>query len=237
VSAGSPSAARAILTDIEGTTTSIAFVKEVLFPFARAHLPGYIAAHAGDPAVRRCLEDARAAAQDPSLTDDDDDAVIARLLRWIDEDRKITPLKTLQGLVWAAGYASGELQAHVYDDAVAALRAWHAAGIPIHIFSSGSIAAQRLLFGHTTHGDLTPLLSGYFDTTTGPKLEAASYRAIARAIGLPPEDILFLSDHPGELDAAASAGMRTICLDRGEAPLPASIPHRRVSTFAAIEPR
>jgi enolase-phosphatase E1 len=222
---------RAILTDIEGTTTSIAFVKEVLFPFARAHLPGYVAAHGGDAAVRRCLDDARATAQDPALSDD---AVIALLLRWIDEDRKLTPLKTLQGLVWAAGYESGELQSHVYDDAVAALRAWHAAGLPIHVFSSGSVAAQRLLFGHTTHGDLTPLFSGHFDTTTGPKLEASSYRAIARAIDVAPEGILFLSDHPGELDAAAAVGMRTICVDRGEAVIPAGISHRRVSTLAEV---
>lgn len=111
------------------------------------------------------------------------------------------------------------------------------AGLPIHVFSSGSVAAQRLLFGHTTHGDLTRLLNGHFDTTTGPKLEARSYRAIARAIGVAPADILFLSDHPGELDAAAAAGMRTICVDRGEAAIPAGIPHRRVSTFAEMELR
>jgi enolase-phosphatase E1 len=228
-----PGRPRAILTDIEGTTTSIAFVKEVLFPFARAHLPGHVAAYAADPEVRRCLDDARATAGDPALSDV---AVVALLLRWIDEDRKATPLKTLQGLVWAAGYRSGELVAHVYDDAALALRAWHAAGLPLHVFSSGSVAAQRLLFGHTTHGDLTPLLGSYFDTTTGSKLEAGSYRAIARALGLPHEALLFLSDHTGELDAAAAAGMRTICLDRGEAVIPPNTPHRRVSTFAAIDP-
>jgi enolase-phosphatase E1 len=115
------------------------------------------------------------------------------------------------------------------------LRAWHAAGLPLYVFSSGSVAAQRLLFGHTTLGDLTPLFSGYFDTTIGSKLEASSYRSIARALGLLCGDILFLSDHVGELDAAAAAGMRTICLDRGEAVLPASIQHCRVSTFAAID--
>jgi len=224
---------RAVLTDIEGTTTSIAFVKEVLFPYARARVAGYVAAHRADAEVRRCLDDARAASGDPAMSDD---AVIALLLRWLDEDRKITPLKTLQGLVWAAGYESGELKSHVYDDAVAALRAWHAAGLPLYVYSSGSVAAQRLLFGHTTHEDLTPLFSGYFDTTTGSKLEASSYRSISRSIGCLSGDILFLSDHAGELDAAAAAGMRTICLDRGEAQLPARIPHRRVSTFAAIDP-
>jgi len=145
-------------------------------------------------------------------------------------------LKTLQGLVWAAGYQSGALVCPIYDDAAAALRAWHAAGLPLHVYSSGSIAAQRLLFGHTTHGDLTPLFRGYFDTTIGPKLEAGSYRAIARAIGHAPEGVLFLSDHPGELDAASTAGMRTLCLDRVEAAIPADTPHHRVSTFAAIAP-
>jgi enolase-phosphatase E1 len=224
--------ARAILTDIEGTTSSIAFVKEVLFPFARAHLAGYVAAHAGDAEVRRCLDDARAIAGDPAMRDD---AVIALLLRWIDEDRKLTPLKTLQGLVWEIGYRSGALTSHVYDDALAGLTAWHAAGLPIYVFSSGSIAAQRLLFGHTAQGDVTWLFRGHFDTTIGGKLEAASYRAIARAVGLPPAEILFLSDHAGELDAAAAAGMRTLCLDRGEAAIPAGTPHRRAASFADID--
>lgn len=224
---------RAILTDIEGTVCPIAFVKQVLFPYARAHLPAFVAAHAGDAKVRRCLDDARATAGDPALGDD---AAIALLLQWIDEDRKLTALKTLQGLVWAAGYQSGELVCPIYDDAAAALRAWHAAGQPLYVYSSGSAAAQRLLFGHTTHGDLTPLFRNYFDTTIGPKLEAGSYRAIARAAGVAPEAILFLSDHPGELDAASAAGLRTICLDRGEAALTAAMPHRRVATFAAIAP-
>jgi enolase-phosphatase E1 len=223
----------AILTDIEGTTSSIAFVKEVLFPFARAHLADYVEAHAADAQVRQCLDDTRAAAEDPTMSDE---AAIRRLRHWIAEDRKVTPLKTLEGLVWAEGYASGELRSHVYSDAVDALRAWRAAGLRLYVFSSGSIVAQRLLFEHTTHGDLTPLFAGYFDTTTGPKLEEASYRAIAGAIGLPPEEILFLSDQTAELDAAAAAGMQAICLDREEAVIAAETPHRRVTTFAEIDP-
>lgn len=225
--------ARAVVTDIEGTTSSIAFVKEVLFPFARKHLPAYVAAHATEVEVRRHLDEARAAAGGGEMSDE---VVVAQLLRWIDEDRKVTPLKALQGLVWAEGYAAGELRSHVYDDAVVGLRAWHAAGLPIYVFSSGSIAAQRLLFGHTTHGDLTPLLAGYFDTTIGPKLEESSYRAIARALGLPPADLLFLSDSTGELTAAAAAGMQVICLDRGEAVISAETRHRRVTSFADIDP-
>ena len=224
---------RVILTDIEGTTSSIAFVKEVLFPYARTHLPAFVAARAADPEVRRCLDEARGVAGDAGLSDAD---VIGVLLRWIDEDRKATPLKTLQGRIWANGYEAGEIQSHVYEDAVRGLRNWHASGCSLYVFSSGSIAAQRLLFGHTAHGDLTPLFSGYFDTTSGPKLAAASYGAIAQAIGCAPSEILFLSDHTGELDAAAAAGMRVICLDRGEAVVPADTPHRRVRSFAEIAP-
>ena len=122
--------ARAVLIDIEGTICPIAFVKQTLFPYARAHLPAYVAAHADDAEVRQCLADARATADDPALSDD---AVVALLLQWIDEDKKLTPLKTLQGLVWAAGYRSGELVCPIYDDAVAALRAWHAAGVPLYV--------------------------------------------------------------------------------------------------------
>lgn len=224
---------RAIVTDIEGTTTSIAFVKEVLFPFARKHLPAFVKAHAADPEVRACLDGARDLAGDRSLSDD---AVIDVLIGWIDEDRKATPLKTLQGLIWADGYASGELKSHVYDDAAEHLRAWHAAGHALFVFSSGSIAAQKLLFGHTSAGDLTGCFSGWFDTTTGPKLEAASYVKIAAAIGRPPGEVLFLSDHAGELDAAAAAGMHTACLDRGEVVIPPDLRHPRYRSFAEIDP-
>jgi enolase-phosphatase E1 len=224
---------RAVLTDIEGTTSSITFVKEVLFPFARRHLPAFVAARAADPEVRACLDGARAAAGDPGLSDE---AVTARFLQWIDEDRKVTPLKTLQGRIWANGYATGELRSHVYDDAAEGLRAWRAAGHDLYVFSSGSIAAQKLLFAHTSHGDLTPLFSGYFDTTIGPKLENRSYSKIAASIGRPPGEVLFLSDHTGELDAAAAAGMRVACLDRGEVVIPPDTPHRRYRSFAEIDP-
>jgi enolase-phosphatase E1 len=183
--------------------------------------------------VRACLDAARAEAGDPSLSTE---AVIALFLQWIDEDRKVTPLKTLQGLIWADGYTRGELRGHVYDDAAEYLRIWHAAGHRLHVFSSGSIAAQKLLFGHTSHGDLTPLFSGYFDTTTGPKLENSSYSKIAAAIGRAAGEVLFLSDHTGELDAAAAAGMRTACLDRGEVVIPPDTPHRRYRSFAEIDP-
>jgi enolase-phosphatase E1 len=195
--------ARAILTDIEGTTSSIAFVAETLFPYARDHLPAYVAAHEAELA--------------PILADVPGDPV-ATLLAWIDEDRKATSLKEIQGRIWAEGYAAGAFRGHVYADAAAALRRWHAEGIGLYVYSSGSIAAQKLIFGHSDQGDLTPLFSGWFDTTSGAKREAASYARIAEAIGLPPGEILFLSDVTAETDAAESAGLRTCLVSRDGGP-------------------
>jgi enolase-phosphatase E1 len=207
------STVRAIVTDIEGTTSSLSFVHEVLFPYARRALPAFVRARQDAPAVRAVLD---AAAEEAGVPRTDTEAIIAALCAWIDADRKVTALKDLQGMIWEAGYRDGAFRGHVHDDAVAALRAWHAAGITLHVYSSGSVQAQRLLFGHAEQGDLTPLFSGYFDTTTGPKREAASYAAIARALALPPETILFLSDVPEELDAARAAGLRTVWVIREE---------------------
>jgi len=200
----SPEMPRAILTDIEGTTSSIAFVAETLFPYARERLPAFVAAHPEDAAPIL----AEVAAMEPGDP-------IATLTRWIDDDRKATPLKTLQGMIWADGYRERAFTGHIYPDAAAALRRWHAAGIALYIFSSGSVAAQKLLFGHSDAGDLTPLFSGYFDTTTGPKREAASYHAIVDAIGLAADEILFLSDTPEEIAAAREAGLSALLIDRG----------------------
>jgi enolase-phosphatase E1 len=219
----------AIVTDIEGTTTSIAFVADVLFPFARARLPAFVAAHRQDPEVKACLDVVRAELGGGGAAE-----IVAALIRWIDEDRKATPLKILQGLIWAEGYADGSIQGHVYADAVEGLRRWKDAGKKLYIYSSGSVAAQKLIFGHTAFGDLTPLFSGYFDTRIGPKKEIDSYSRIAIEIGRPVADILFLSDSVPELDAARAAGMQTICLDRGEAAIPDDVPHRRVASFAEI---
>lgn len=201
---------RTILTDIEGTTSSLSFVKDVLFPYARARLRDFVQAQAGDPMVKQILADARresaAALSDAEL--------VEVMLRWIDEDRKLTPLKALQGLVWEAGYRSGELVGHIYDDAYDALRRWHDHGIRLYVFSSGSVKAQKLLFGHTEKGDLRPLFEGYFDTTIGAKRDPAAYQRIAETIGTDPSQILFLSDVTEELDAAQTAGMKTYWLVR-----------------------
>jgi enolase-phosphatase E1 len=197
----------AILTDIEGTLGSIAFVRTVLFPYAAEHVASFVVAHASEPAVRAILHETAALAEEPAAPDE---RLVAVLRAWIAADRKATPLKTLQGLIWAEGYARKAFTGHVYADAAAALRAWHAAGIPLY----GSIAAQQLLFRNSDHGDLTPLFRDYFDTTIGPKTEAASYRAIAAAVGVPPPGIVFLSDHEGELDAARAAELQTVRLLR-----------------------
>ncbi|MBA3878963.1 MAG: acireductone synthase [Sphingobium sp.] len=194
---------KAVLTDIEGTTSSISFVADVLFPYARERLGSYCAAHPDE--VAPILAEVEAIEPgDP----------IATMTRWIDEDRKITPLKTLQGMIWDAGFREGAFKGHVYPDAVAGLRRWHAAGLKLYVFSSGSVAAQKLIFGFSEAGDLTPLFSGYFDTTTGPKREPVAYARIAEAIGLPPGEILFLSDVAAETDAAKAAGMQALLIDR-----------------------
>jgi enolase-phosphatase E1 len=226
-------AARAVLVDIEGTTSTIAFVHEVLFPYADEHLDGYIAAHRGDPEVAQALlEAARLAGLEPDV---DDATMLAHLHAWIAEDRKATPLKTLQGLIWAEGYAQTGLRGHVYPDAAAGLRRWRDAGLRLYVYSSGSVEAQRVLFANSDQGDLSPLFDGYFDTTTGPKREAESYAAIADAIDLAPPDVLFLSDVDAELDGARAAGMQTVRLLRpADTPVGATTTHQSAASFDEI---
>ncbi|MDH5722534.1 MAG: acireductone synthase, partial [Alphaproteobacteria bacterium] len=153
--------------------------------------------------------------------------------RYIEEDQKVTPLKELQGLIWEEGYKDGELKGHIYDDALECLKDWHKSGIKIYIYSSGSIHAQRLLFGNTESGDLNGLFDGNFDTTTGPKKEVESYEKIITEIGMPAEDILFLSDCVEEIDAAAKAGMNVVILDR-EKCLTDNQPYSVVQSFNEI---
>ena len=220
---------KAILTDIEGTTSAISFVHETLFPYARQHLGDFLKSHASDPAVREQLDMVSAEVGTPLCLD----MAIQTLCDWIDSDKKATPLKALQGMIWAQGYASGELKGHVYADAVEALRGWQAQGLKLYIYSSGSVQAQKLIFGHTDVGDLRPLFSGYFDTRMGHKREASSYSAIADEIKLPAQSILFLSDVEAELDAAKQAGMQTCQLVRpGEAE--PGTRHQRAADFSEI---
>lgn len=220
---------QAIVTDIEGTTSSLSFVKDVLFPYARAHLPDFVRRHAQDAEVTELLD----ATRQISGADLDNEQLIAQFVDWIDRDQKITPLKSLQGLIWQDGYRQGAFKGHVYPDAAEGLKHWHTQGYRLYVYSSGSVYAQKLLFGHTEYGDLTPLFSGYFDTHIGGKQDAASYRAIARQIGLPAADILFLSDIEAELNAARAAGFDTCWLVRDQA-IDSRAAHRQVNDFTAI---
>ena len=220
----------AIVTDIEGTTSSLSFVKDVLFPYARARMESFVRDHGREPAVRRLLDEVVAEAGRP-LTEAE---TVAQLRQWIDEDKKITPLKALQGMIWEAGYRQGDFTGHVYEDAARNLRGWKERGLRLYVFSSGSVQAQRLLFAHSDYGDLTPLFSGYFDTTIGAKREAAAYQKIAAAIAVPAARILFLSDIREELDAARAAGMRTVHVMR-DAAAQSSAGHVRAADFNAIK--
>ena len=213
---------RTILTDIEGTTSAIAFVKETLFPFAEAALDGFLDAHATSPEVAAIL--AEIPGPDPRAT----------LRGWMAQDVKATPLKALQGLIWRAGFEDGRLHGHLWPDVAACLQAWHAAGIRLAVYSSGSVEAQRLLFRHSLAGDLEPLFGGFFDTRMGHKREAASYAAIAAALADPPGEILFLSDVAEELDAARIAGLQTSQLVRaGDGTQPAGR-HPEAPDFPAV---
>jgi enolase-phosphatase E1 len=220
---------KAIVTDIEGTTSSLSFVKEVLFPYARANLADYVRRHADEPQVKTLLEGSCKEAG----AELDTGQLIAQLTQWLDEDKKVTPLKSLQGLIWEAGYQQGDFKGHVYPDAAENLKAWKAKGMDLYIYSSGSVYAQKLLFAHTEYGDLTPLFSGYFDTHIGGKKEQESYYKIAEQLGIPANRLLFLSDIKEELDAAKAAGFQTLWLTRDSTPDPHA-EHRQASSFDLV---
>jgi enolase-phosphatase E1 len=246
-------ASRAILLDIEGTTSSVSFVYDMMFPFARRNLEAYLASDwETDECHAACQHVARDAGHD-SLTAwaeeatkkqgrEDDVAALQRRLvldevvRLMDDDVKATGLKALQGLIWRSGFESGELKAHVYDDVPPALDAWCSQGCDIRIYSSGSVQAQKLFFGHTIAGDLLDRFRGHYDTTTGPKREAESYRKIAADFGVPAADILFLSDVAEELDAASQTGLKTGLLRRpGNAEPPADHGHDELTDFTEVQ--
>ncbi|WP_462173528.1 acireductone synthase [Pseudoalteromonas xiamenensis] len=202
---------KAILTDIEGTITRITFVKDILFPYAEARLPSFVEAHQDDAFVAEQINAVREEIGSPQASIDD---VIQALLTWIKEDKKITPLKQLQGLIWQTGYEQGDFKGHLYPDAMAFLNAQHQAGLALYVYSSGSVKAQHLLFAHSDFGDIRPLFNDYFDTNVGGKKDPQSYRNILNALPVEAAEILFLSDVVDELDAAKEAGMRTLQLWR-----------------------
>ena len=219
----------AVVTDIEGTTTPISFVRDVLFPYARERLPALLAERAGESAIAAELAEVRR--QAPGKPE------LETLLRWMDQDAKVTPLKALQGILWREGYAAGTLKGAVYPDVPPALARWKAAGLRLYVYSSGSVEAQKLIFGHSVAGDMTPLFSGFFDTRVGAKREPDSYARIAIGLGLPPAEVLFLSDIEAELDAAAAAGMCTCQLIRPQDGTAASERHPGAADFAEVARR
>lgn len=221
---------KAIVTDIEGTTSALSFVKDILFPYARSHLPEFVRKNQEDPDVAVLLEDARREAG----ADMDIEQLITQFISWIDLDRKITPLKSIQGLIWKAGYQQGDFKGHIYEDAARGLKAFKERGLALYVYSSGSVYAQKLLFTHSEYGDLTPLFSGYFDTHIGTKTQISSYLHIAEHINFQAADILFLSDIKAELDAARQAGFKTYWLVRGQA-IDSTAEHRQISDFDAIK--
>jgi enolase-phosphatase E1 len=229
--------ARAILLDIEGTTTPITFVKDVLFPFARRNAASFLAAHGHEPEVRAdlaVLAEERARERPDGAPPGESGDPLPYLFWLMDRDRKSTALKALQGRIWRDGYESGALVSDVYPDVLPALARFRAAGIDVSIFSSGSVLAQRLLFAHTNAGDLRPFLHAYFDTTTGGKKAATSYARIASELGFGPGEVLFVSDVPEELDAAEPAGMRVALCVRPGTPEPMPSRHRVVRSLDEI---
>src|SRR5882724_10731132 len=248
---------RAVLLDIEGTTTPISFVHEVLFSYARSQVRNFLTEHFGSAELLADLEqlreenaaDVKHGLQPPALDDVDvnvdvdvdgpRDAEIdslAEYVGWlIDRDRKSTGLKSLQGKIWKQGYSDGTLKAELFAEVAPALERWRHAGLKISIFSSGSSLAQKLLFAHTEAGDLTGFIDNYFDTTVGSKTDVASYRRIASALSLPAQDVLFISDVVAELDAASAAGMQTLlCVRPGNHPQPFAERYQKFQSFAQI---
>jgi enolase-phosphatase E1 len=248
VSARAPSALiAAILLDIEGTITPIAFVVDVLFPYARKNLRRHLETHANSPAYGVLFDqlreehaaDQRQGEPVPAWVDATPATRVdsaARYAEWLmDRDRKSTPLKSLQGDIWEAGYRRGEFVGEVFDDVPPALARWSSQGVRIGVFSSGSVAAQRLLLQHSSAGDLTRFVRWHFDTTTGKKTSPDSYRHIAAAIDVSPGGILFVSDIVAELDAARSAGLvTTLAIRPGNAPPPPVHGHGVIRTFDEI---
>jgi enolase-phosphatase E1 len=242
---------RGILLDIEGTTSSVGFVYDVMFPYVRKHLtfevltnwdePDFIAAYeavardAGHESLTAWLQTHRLSRDSPLRAAD---VVCREVIRQMDADLKASGLKQLQGLIWQSGFESGELLAHVYDDVPPALEAWNAAGKDVRIYSSGSVQAQKLFFGHTIAGNLLGQFRGHYDTTTGPKKAAESYGKIAADFGLRSGDILFLSDVVAELDGARDAGLRTVLIVRpGNAigQTNSGSPHAQIASFSQLE--
>ncbi len=220
---------KAIVTDIEGTTTSLSFVKNILFPYARDHLAEFVSSHQIQAELQQIIaEVVKEVGRELTL-----DEVIEQLIEWSDQDKKITPLKSVQGLLWEDGYRRGAFVRHLYPDVLPNLHQWHAKNIALYVYSSGSVYAQKLLFGHTVEGDVTSLFSGYFDTRIGAKRDLQAYVRIAEQLQCVPEQLLFLSDIKEELDPAKAAGFKTVWICR-DSVLNPNAEHVQVASFDEI---
>lgn len=233
---------RAVLLDIEGTVGPVSFVHEVLFPYAEERVRDYVLMRYEEPEMREIIERLYREYQHekepaPAWVAVEDEEGAVSYLEWLMErDRKSTALKEVQGLIWESGFESGELKGALFSDVPEALSRWTQAGLKVAIFSSGSVLAQKLYFKYSEFGDLSGLLNGHFDTTTGPKREADSYLTIATSLRLPAEEILFVSDVPEELEAANNAGMEVrLALRPGNKPV-GEHPWGAVQSFNAITP-
>ena len=223
---------KAVLLDIEGTIAPITFVKEVLFPYSKEKMETFVKENIDKPEIKKIIEDVREI-EGKNLSVDE---VIETLKRWIDEDKKITPLKEIQGYIWEEGFSSGNIKAPLYEDAYKKMLQWKEKNIPMYIYSSGSVKAQKLFFSHTEKGNILDFFKGHFDTKIGNKKEPESYKKIAKEIGLKPEEILFLSDNPDEIKAASKAGMKAVRVVReGDAQFINNFPYPQISTFDQIE--
>ncbi len=233
------SAVRAVLLDIEGTTTPISFVFDVLFPYAARNVGRYLAEHYSDPKLQPVLKELREKRDaDPSIDTSAPNEIesLAAYARYLmSQDSKFSALKALQGEIWQQGYADGDLKGQVFDDVPAALRRWREQGNRIFIYSSGSVLAQKLIFGHSNHGDLTPLLAGYFDTAVGAKADSNSYRKIVSEIGVDASQVLFISDAVRELDAAHAAGLNVALSIRPGNPAAPTNEYHSIRSFDEIE--
>ncbi len=230
-----------VLLDVEGTTTPLSFVTDVLFPYARLHLRAFVRSHASDPAVRQAIEalhgehEREAPYSGAPTRRDGDDSAIAYAEWLMERDSKSPGLKALQGLIWKVGFDAGDLRGEVFDDVPAALRSWRGAGVRTAIYSSGSVLAQKLLFATTPHGDLTRDIDAHFDTAVGAKRDPASYRRISEALVRSPGSMLFVSDISSELEAARSAGCQVALIVRpGNAPQPVPEAVPVIRTFAEL---
>lgn len=195
---------RAVLTDIEGTTSSIDFVHKVLFPYSRQKLRPFILRNLDNSQLRAAVLEVNS----------DLEIAIQVLEQWIDQDKKFKQLKDIQGMIWEEGFKAAEFQGHIYEDAYEVLKLWAENGVPLYIYSSGSVQAQKLLFGYTKYGDLNSFFDGNFDTSIGPKKDPNSYLRISETIGIPPQKTLFLSDNIQELEAAEEAGFSVVLVSR-----------------------